>query len=240
MNTLAQKIIDAHGGLETWQRFSSLTAHLKQGGALWALKGHAGTLDETNVTVGLGDEWASHHPFGTDGKVSRFQPGKIEIQDGTGQPIDTLADPRASFAGHTLETPWTEPQLAYFAGIAMWTYLNMPFLLAKPGVVCEQLEDWSENGETWQRLRVTFPQDIATHSTVQTLYVDQDGLLKRHDYDVEIAGGTSGAHYVSGYIDVQGLKFPTERRIFPRLPDGTSLSEPLVVSIDLSNFALHI
>lgn len=238
MNTLAQKIIDAHGGLDTWKTFTSLTAHLKQGGALWALKGHGGKLDETNVTVGLGDEWASHHPFGADGKVTMFRPDKVEIKDSSGRVLEELDAPRVSFAGHTLETPWTEPQLAYFAGIAMWTYLNMPFLLAAPGVVSEQLPDWSENGETWQRLKVTFPNEIATHSTVQTLYVDADGLLKRHDYDVEIAGNTPGAHYISGYTTVSGIKFPTERRIFPRQADGTSLPEPLVVSIDLSDITL--
>jgi hypothetical protein len=85
---------------------------------------------------------------------------------------------------------------------------------------------------------VTFPKSIATHSTVQTLYVDEAGLLKRHDYDVEIAGNTPGAHYIGGYVNVQGLMFPTERRIYPRLPDGSSLSEPLVVSIDLSDISL--
>ncbi|MER8376018.1 hypothetical protein [Mesorhizobium sp. M1409] len=239
MNSLAQKIVDAHGGLETWNRFTSLTAHLTQGGALWVLKGHAGKLDETNVTVGLRDEWASHHPFGPDGKVSQFRPGKVEIQDSSGNVVEELSDPRASFAGHTLETPWSEPQLAYFAGIAMWTYLNMPFVLAQPGVVSEQFEDWTEKGETWNRLKVTFPKEIATHSTVQTLYVDADGLLKRHDYDVEIAGNTPGAHYISGYTTVSGLKFPTERRIFPRQTDGNSLSEPLVVSIDLSDIELR-
>lgn len=238
MNSLAQKIIDAHGGLETWRRYSSLTAHLKQGGALWGLKGHGGKLDETNVTVGLGKEWASHSPFGPEGKVTHFEPGVVSIKDSQGGILETLTDPRASFAGHTLETPWTEPQLAYFAGIAMWTYLNMPFLLAAPGVSSEQLEDWQEDGETWQRLRVTFPSDIATHSTVQTLYVDADGLLKRHDYDVEIAGNTPGAHYIEEYVEVQGLKFPTLRRIFPRQPDGHAMPEPLVVSIDLSNIRL--
>ncbi|MBB3289500.1 MULTISPECIES: hypothetical protein [unclassified Rhizobium] len=238
MNSLAQKIIDAHGGLETWRRYSSLTAHLKQGGALWRLKGHGGKLDETNVTVGLGEEWASHFPFGPEGKVTRFEPGVVSIRDSQDNVLETLTDPRSSFAGHTLETPWTEPQLAYFAGIAMWTYLNMPFLLAAPGVVTEQLEDWQENRETWQRLKVTFPSEIATHSTVQTLYVDKNGLLKRHDYDVEIAGNTPGAHYIGGYVEVQGLKFPTERRIFPRQPDGNSMSEPLVVSIDLSDIKL--
>jgi hypothetical protein len=238
MNTLAQKIIDAHGGLQAWERFTRLTAHLKQDGALWGLKGHAGKLDDTNVTVGISDEWASHHPFGIDGRTSLFRPGRVEIKDGSGTVLEALDAPRESFAGHTLETPWSELQLAYFAGIAMWTYLNIPFLLAAPGVVCEQLADWTERGETWQRLKVTFPEEIPTHSTVQKLYVDADGLLKRHDYDVEIAGNTPGAHYISDYTTVSGIKFPTVRRIFPRQPDGIPLSEPLVVSINLSNLTL--
>jgi len=44
-------------------------------------------------------------------------------------------------------------QLAYFAGYAMWTYLNIPFLLAGPGVESEELETWQEAGETWRRLK---------------------------------------------------------------------------------------
>ncbi|WP_146030343.1 alpha/beta fold hydrolase [Methylocella silvestris] len=123
-------------------------------------------------------------------------------------------------------------------GIAMWTYLNMPFLLASPGVISRPAGEWRENGETWQRLDVTFPPGIATHSTLQTLYIDDVGLLKRHDYNVEIAGNTPGAHYVDGYVEAQGLLFPTARRIYPRQPDGSSLAEPLVVSIDLSDIRL--
>lgn len=95
MNALAQKIIDAHGGLNTWNAFTSLTAHLRQDGALWHLKGHGGKLDETNVTVGLRDEWASHHPFGAEGNVTRFQPGKVEIKDGAGKALEELNAPRA-------------------------------------------------------------------------------------------------------------------------------------------------
>lgn len=238
MPSLVEKIITAHGGMETWKKYTSLTAHLKQGGVLWPLKGHPGQLDVTNVTVGLGEEWASHDPFSPDGKVTRFEPGLVQIKDVDGKVLDELTNPRASFAGHTLETPWSDPQLAYFAGIAMWTYLNMPFLLAAPGVETAEIGEWVENGETWRRLKVTFPANIATHSTVQTLYVDDGGLLKRHDYDVEIAGNTPGAHYIGGYKEVQGLMFPTERRIFPRQPDGKSMAEPLVVSIDLSDIRL--
>ena len=238
MSSLANKIIDAHGGLERWRNFSRLKAKLAQGGALWTLKGQPTTLSDTSVTVDLVREWASHSPFGPEAKISTFEPDRVALTDSNGVALEELHDPRASFAGHTLETPWTELQLAYFAGIAMWTYLNMPFLLAHPGVTTEELADWTENGETWHRLKVTFPAEIATHSTVQTLYVDDQGLLKRHDYDVEIAGNTPGAHYVGGYVDVQGIKIPTSRRIFPRQPDGKPMAEPLVVSIDLSEIQL--
>ena len=53
----------------------------------------------------------------------------------------------------------------------------------------------------------------------------------------QISGGTSAAHYVSDYDEVAGIRLPAKHRIFPRIPDGQSLAEPLVVSIDLSEIA---
>jgi hypothetical protein len=238
MNELAEHTIEAHGGLKHWGQFETVSAHLVQGGALWALKGQAGTLDNTTVTVGTRSEWASHDPFGASGARSRFEPHMVALKSSTGGVLEELREPRASFAGHTLETPWRALQLAYFAGCAMWTYLNTPFLLAHPGVLSEELSPWKENGETWRRLKVGYPDDIATHSSTQTLYINGEGLLKRHDYDVEIAGGTPGAHYIEGYEEVSGIMFPTKRRIFPRQADGIASPEPLVVSIDLSEIVL--
>lgn len=238
MNDLANDIMAAHGGLDRWRAFETLTAHLMQGGALWGLKGKAGVLDDTTVCVDLRQEHASHAPFGDANRKSSFGPDLVTLTTPDGHVIDTLASPRASFAGHTLETPWDDLQLAYFAGCAMWTYLNMPFLLAAPGVESFELEPWDEQGETWRRLRVRFPADIATHSTEQTLYVDADGLLKRHDYDVEIAGNTPGAHYISDYAEVQGIMIPTKRRIYPRRPDLQPVTDLLVVSIDLDRIVL--
>lgn len=239
MDKLASEIIEAHGGLERWQKFSTLSAHLIQGGALWMLKGKAGVLDDTTVTVDLRRERASHAPFGDATRRSIFTPALVELRSDKDETLEFLEDPRSSFKGHTLESPWNDLQLAYFAGIAMWTYLTMPFLLAEAGVETNELEPWDEKGETWRRLRVRFPETIATHSTEQTLYVGADGLLKRHDYDVEIAGNTPGAHFVSDYVEAQGLKFPSKRRIYPRQPDGQAMAEPLVVSIDLDQITLR-
>ncbi len=116
----------------------------------------------------------------------------------------------------------------------MWTYLNTPFLFALPGVEMKEIEPWQENGEAWRSLKVTFPAGIATHSAEQTFYIDQHGLLKRHDYDVDIAGGTSAAHYVSEFQQFSGITVPTKHRIFGRQSDGKAVPTPLVVSIDLS------
>ena len=67
MNELAELTIRAHGGMKRWGQFETVSAQLVQGGALWALKGQAGTLDDTSVTVGIRSEWASHAPFGASG-----------------------------------------------------------------------------------------------------------------------------------------------------------------------------
>jgi hypothetical protein len=237
-NDLAKFAIEAHGGLERWNSFTTLSAHLIQGGVLWAAKGKAGVLDDVTVTVDLRNEKASHWPFGSSDRRSRFEPQRVALESASGEVLEELLQPRSSFQGHTLETPWSDLQLAYFAGCAMWTYLNIPFLLARLGVESEEVEPWREAGETWRRLKVRFPTDIATHSTEQTLYFDQQGLLKRHDYDVEISAGTAAAHYVSDLKEFSGIVFPTKRRILPRQPDGHSAPQPLVVSIDLDQFVL--
>jgi hypothetical protein len=235
---LAKLAIDAHGGLERWNRFTTLSAHLIQGGVFWAVKGKAGVIDDVAVTVDLRNEKVSHWPFGSPDRRSRFEPQRVAFENATSKVLEELLQPRSSFQGHTMETPWSDLQLAYFAGCAMWTYLNTPFLLAKPGVESEELAPWQEAGEAWRRLQVRFPSDIATHSREQTLYFDQKGLLRRHDYHVEISGGIGAVHYVSDTKEVSGILFPTKHRIFGLQPDGHAAPEPLVVSIDVDQIVL--
>jgi hypothetical protein len=238
MADLLETVIEAHGGLERWNQLDSVSARLIQGGALWALKGQAGVLDDVVVRASLHEERVSHRPFGAADRHSAFTPQRVAIENGDGTVLEALDQPRSSFAGHAFETPWSTPQLAYFVGTAMWTYLTQPFTFALPGFEATELEPWDEAGQQWRRLRVVWPSNLATHSSEQTLYFDGAGLLARHDYEVEISGGTPAAHYLSDYEDVAGIRVPTKHRIFPRTPDGQSLAEPLVVSIDVSELAL--
>ena len=236
MNDLATLAIDAHGGLDRWRRLYIVSARLLQGGVLWKLKGQDGVLDDVHLTVDLSKEWASHRPFGQPNRRSSFQPDRVAIETSDGKVVEERANPRESFKGHQFDTPWDSLQLAYFAGYAMWTYMNTPFLFALPGIETDELDSWQENGEDWRRLKVRFPKSIATHSAEQTFYFYYRGLLKRHDYEVDVAGGAAAAHYVSALTDVSGIVVLTKHTIpLPRQPDGKPAPAPVVVSIDVSD-----
>jgi nitrilase len=47
------------------------------------------------------------------------------------------------------------------------------------------------------------------------------------------------AQLVSAFVEAQGLRFPTRRRAYQRGPDLRPKPDPLMVSIDLSDFALR-
>ncbi len=234
MTSLVQLTIDAHGGLDRWRQFEHVSAHLRNDGVLWPLKHQQGVLDNVDVRVALHREWASHSPFVELNWRTSFEPHRVAIETTNGTVIEERLRPRDSFAGHGLDTPWDSLQLAYFAGYAMWTYLTTPFLFAMDGVSTEELSPWHENGEAWRRLKVTFPPGIATHSIAQTFYVGSDGLMKRHDYDAEVLGGTPAAHYLREYQEFSGILVPTKRTVLGRRPDGTPVPDPLIVTIDLT------
>jgi hypothetical protein len=87
-------------------------------------------------------------------------------------------------------------------------------------------------GMSWRPLPLTLPR--AAFCGPSKASKGHDGLIRREDYDVDILGGSTGAHYMSGYTRVGGIMLPTGHRIFARTPEGQALPEPLLVSIDLS------
>jgi hypothetical protein len=86
------------------------------GGVLWGGKGKAGVLGDVTVTVDLRNEKVSHWPFGSRDRRSRFEPQGVALENANGEVVEELLQPRSSFKGHTFETPWSDLQLAYFAG----------------------------------------------------------------------------------------------------------------------------
>lgn len=239
INDLLEFTINAHGGIENFNKFETITARLICYGILWPMVGHPGAVDDIYVTSHINNQFTSHWPFINKDWHTAFTPGHVAILNSKDEVVEELSNPRDSFTGYTTETPWSQLQLAYFTGYAMWTYFNAPFNFLNEGYSVKELDTWKENGEEFRRLQVNFPKEVATHSPVQIYYIDKDGLIKRHDYNVDIAGGATAAHYLSDYIEVKGIKIATKRKVYIRQEDNTPLlPEPLLVSIDLQEISI--
>lgn len=232
---LLDQVLIAHGGLERWNSFSTVRATIVTGGSLWAMKGLTQDSAPRQMTVWLHEQRASVTPFGGPDQLTAYTPERIAIQKTDGQVIAERSAPRESFREHGENSPWDPLHRAYFNGYAMWSYLTMPFQFTLPGVVTEEVEPWHEGTQLWRRLKVTFPENIATHCAVQEFCFGDDFLLRRHDYNVDVSGGLPAAQYVHHYIEADGLRMPGKRRAYRRTPDGQADRDALLVAIDLSD-----
>src|SRR5262249_4050916 len=236
MNELLGNILDAHGGLDRWNEYQRVEATIVSGGGLFPLKGAPQDSSPRRMTVWLREERASVFPYGAPDQRTMFTPERITIEKLDGTIVAQRFAPKDSFAGHQMNTPWDPLHRAYFNGEALWTYLTTPFVLAMKGVRVEETEPWVEkSGETWRVLRAEFPGSIETHSMVQDFFFGEDMLLRRHDYNVNIAGGFGAAQLTSDSVEANGIRLPTKRRAHVRGPDRRPVKEMLMVWIDLSN-----
>jgi hypothetical protein len=238
MSRLLDRVLDAHGGLQRWHSSSMLEATIVSGGKLWQIKGQPQDPAPRRMTVALHREWASVWPFGAPDHRSDFTPERIAIEELDGRVVAERANPRASFTGHVLETPWDPLQRAYFNGYALWTYLTTPFLLTMPGFTVSEIDPVHGDGERWAGLRAHFPDNLASHSRVQEFYFNSDDLLCRHDYRVDVAGGFAAIQYVYDIVQADGIKLPSKRRAYRCGADGRPMADELMVSIDLSDIHL--
>ena len=228
--------VEAHGGLARWKQLSTLKAKISEGGVVWEMKGKAEALKEVQIEVSLHTE-----RLVTDLVQPRrrfvFTPQRVEIKTEDGTIEASRDNPREAFKDFRQETPWDDLHVAYFNSYALWNYLTIPFLYTYPGFVSEELDPWHEDGEEWRPLKVTFPDYIAGHTRQQVSYFGPDGLLRRHEYSVDVMSGARGLNYAYDYRNVDGILVPTKRRVFAADDHQRKIPNPVLISIDILEIA---
>jgi hypothetical protein len=237
MNELLDIAIKAHGVLDRWNQVNSVKVDASITGVIWLVKGRENALKDVLITAETRRQRLTMEIPG-QAKRTIFEPSRVVIQTAHGQLLGTHDDPRKSFEGQTMETPWDDVHVAYFSGEAMWTYLNIPFLFAQPGFETEEIPSTQAEGETWRRLKVTFPENVVSHTRTQISCFGPDGLLRRHDYAVDILGGSQALNYAYDYRDFGGIVFPVTRRVIGYEGDYQPVKEPVLVAIDLREITL--
>ena len=237
MNDLLSTAIKAHGGMDRWNTVTSVEITASITGAIWHVKGKPDVLKSVLMTADTRSERLTT-VFPGQEKRSVFEPDRVVIERAEGAQAEARDDPEASFAGQELDTPWDDIHVAYFSGEALWTYLNTPFLYARDDFATEEIASVEVDGETWRRLKVTFPDTVKSHTREQIFCFGADGLLRRHDYTVDILGGGTGLNYATNYQDIDGVIFPMTRRVYAYTGDYQLVPEPVLVAIDIADVKL--
>jgi hypothetical protein len=232
MSDLLDLAVQAHGGLDRWRQIRSIRIVASITGAIWFVKGRGDVLKDVVLTADTNAERLEVE-FPGQNRRAIFEPARIVIEALDGMLITERDNPENSFVGHQRETPWDDVHVTYFVGEALWTYLNTPFLYTQDGFATEEIAPIEVDGETWRRLKVDFPDHVKSHTRTQISCFGPDGLLRRHDYTVDILGGATGLNYATDYRDVGGIIIPTKRRIYAYEGDYQPVWDPLLVSIDM-------
>jgi hypothetical protein len=215
VSDLLETALEAHGGLESWQKVRRLDARVTLAGYLFELKQHPAGLRTVSVQVETHRPGVRIAPFPVHGRRGIFQDDVVTIQTDGGAVIAQLEHPRDSYEGHLRVTPWSELQFLYFVSNTIWNYLTLPFLLVGPDVHCEEVGTHQSGADTWRVLQATFPETIPTHCPQQRFYFDSDGLLRRHDFFSEIAKGRV-TQFCFDTREFDGFYFPTRSRVLGR------------------------
>jgi hypothetical protein len=238
MNELLNFALEAHGGLERWSELTEIKAELSVTGLLWKFKNQADTLKRVRIEADLRQQRMTTHIVGQN-KLLLFTPDTVSAETEDWTLLERRDHPRAFFAGQQLQTPWDNLHVAYFNSYALWTYFTIPFLYTYPGFVTEELPPWEEKGETWRPLSILFPENIASHTQKQISYFGPDGLLRRHEYTVDVLGGAKGLNYASEYRNVDGISVPMKRRVYAYDGEKRKILEPVLVAIDVHDIAFY-
>jgi hypothetical protein len=236
MSDLLDLAIAAHGGMDRWRRVRTLRVGFSAGGLLFAAKWKRGALHDLGGLVDVSQPRAILSPYPAPRQRGVFEPDRVSIESEHGELLAERRAPRAAFRRARQRFWWDHLDVLYFAGYALWNYMSLPFLLAGPGFVVDEIEPWSEGPERWRRLQVTFPADVPTHSRQQVFHFDMHGLLRREDYTADLVSARArAAHYCSDHKVFSGLVMPTRRRVVPRRADDRALPGPTLAWLEVKD-----
>ena len=241
MLELCERAIAAHGGLALWQGAGEVEAQVSSGGLAFASKLQGSAVRDVRARVSTSAQHVIFEPYPREGQRGVLEPdGSVRIETDAGELLEARAQPRSAFSDVRHKLWWDRLDILYFGTYAIWTYLSAPFVFALEGYAISELDPWEEQGERWGRLAVTFPEHVHTHCREQVFYIDERGLIRRHDYTAEPLGSWArAAHYCFDHQAFDGWTVPTRRRVYPRRRNNERRPHPRLVWIDIPSAAVR-
>jgi len=225
---LLSEVVEAHGGAARWAKAETVSAHVQARGLLptWKFPGRPLEDYQYHQTVDVHGLHNVMQGFPTPELTCVFTHDEVRVES-DGELIERRTQARRGFGGlgaFRRVRGWDAIDSAYFVGYAMSNYMSHPYRLTQPGFHVRRGEDWRGDNETWRRLEVEYPPGFDSHCHTETFYIDERGLIRRHDYLPDVFTEArllarllpiplKAAHFTCRHREVDGLTFPTFRRV---------------------------
>jgi hypothetical protein len=229
---LLDSVIEAHGGANRWKEFSDLVTDIDLSGELFQQAGWSPISPQSRLLIALRSQRTILLLPEERGRLI-LEPGRLSHFDGARKEVESMSDPAARLSRLHPGFKWDMLSATYFLINMVRRSIAAPFLYVSPGFSTEEIAPWSEDGEVWQVLKVTFPSGDELPSTVQYAYYGPDGLLRRLRHSVTLLGGLELVEYVTSYGDVNGIRIPLVRDIFACDSAGCKLRQQYLGHLEL-------
>ncbi|NIP29644.1 MAG: hypothetical protein GTN99_02075, partial [Candidatus Dadabacteria bacterium] len=149
---LLDKVIDAHGGMDAWNKIEEINVTARTGGLLPLSKLKYSSLSKINFTVYPKKIQTVFNDFPELGSKGVFDNGSVYIENGAGEIEEERENPREHFKKITKKLYWDYLDTIYFTGYASWNYLSTPFLFKVYDFDISVGSSMEEEGETLDAL----------------------------------------------------------------------------------------
>jgi hypothetical protein len=234
--TSLRRILNSSGALDRWRSFDRFEVHLSAAGSILAKKTDAGALKDIVVTGETRFQSVEIAGIlnGTDRGLCRADWVALESASGAFHSEQMVASDH--FARVGASERWNKFDLLYYCGMAMWNFVNGPYLLAD---LEDSVLDYTANevdGEAWQSIRVRYPDHMAAESREQIFHFDSRNRHRRTDYLGSAIMHRPVAHLMSAHQSFSDIPVPTLKRA--RFLDEHGEISQEAVAIDVEIFDL--
>jgi hypothetical protein len=250
---LLSEVVDAHGGAARWAKAQTVSSHVQARGLLptWKFPGRPLEDYHYHQTVDIHGLRTVMHGFPGPDLTCIFSHDEVRVES-EGKLIERRTQARRAFGGlgaFQRIPRWDIIDSAYFVGYAMANYMSHPYRMTQPGFQVRRGEDWRRDNEIWRRLEVEYPPGFDSHCHRETFYIDDRGLIRRHDYlpdvftEARLLAGLlpiplKAAHFTCRHREVDGLIFPTFRRVMLALPGHRPVPGLTMICAQLSDISV--
>jgi hypothetical protein len=250
---LLSEVVEAHGGAARWAKAQTVSSHVQVRGLLptWKFPGRPLEDYHYHQKVDIHGLRNEMHGFPTREFTCVFSHDEVRVES-NGKLIERRTQARHGFQGlgaFRRIQRWDIIDSAYFVGYAMSNYMSHPYRLTQPGFHVRRGEDWRGDNEIWRRLEVEYPPGFDSHCHCETFYIDDRGLIRRHDYLPDVFTEArllarllpiplKAAHFTCRHREVDGLIFPTFRRVMLAVPGHRPIPGLTMICAQLSDISV--